>query len=195
MLTGWRAGEVLSLRRDYIDRTRREARLPDTKTGHSVQAPVRRSAGTARWAAAHRRLALLLTLRRRCSPVGEFPALCWAASSGCASVPASATPAAHVIRHRIVTDIAGAAPNLRTGMMLSGPQKHGRIPGLRARGTRAGQRGSRYTCWPDRSARRRGDACRPRANNAARREGKTVKCHGETDRTRRRCRSWSRRSA
>ena len=37
LMTGWRAGEVLTLQRSFVDRARREARLPDTKTGHSVR--------------------------------------------------------------------------------------------------------------------------------------------------------------
>ena len=93
--------------------------MPDTKTGHSVR-PL-----------AAETLALLDGLPRIVGSPYYFPAvndprqplshstlahafrrLCKQAGVKHAS--------AHVVRHRIVTDVAGAAPNVRTGMMLSG---------------------------------------------------------------------------
>ena len=119
LMTGWRAGEVLTLQHSFVDHQRREARLPDTKTGHSVR-PL-----------AAETLALLAGLPRIVGSPYFFPAvtdprrplshstlahafrrLCKAAGVKHAS--------AHVVRHRVVTEVAGAAPNVRTGMMLSG---------------------------------------------------------------------------
>jgi integrase len=119
LLTGWRASEVLSLERRFINRARREARLPDTKTGHSVR-PL-----------ATETLAMLDGLPRVVGAPFYFPAvsdarrtlsystLAHAFKRLCTSAGVEAA-SAHVVRHRIVTDIAGAAPNVRTGMLLSG---------------------------------------------------------------------------
>ena len=119
LMTGWRAGEALTLQRSFVDRARQEARLPDTKTGHSVR-PL--AAGT---------LALLDAQPRVAGSPYYFPAvkelskplshstLAHAFKRLCARARVKHA-SAHVIRHRIVTDVAGAAPNLRTGMMLSG---------------------------------------------------------------------------
>ena len=119
LMTGWRAGEVLTLQRSFIDRGRQEARLPDTKTGHSVR-PL--AAGA---------LALLDAQPRVAGSPYYFPAV--KDSSRSLSHPTLAHAfrrlseragvkhaSAHVIRHRVVTDVAGAAPNVRVGMMLSG---------------------------------------------------------------------------
>jgi integrase len=119
LLTGWRVGEVISLQRSFVDRQRGEARLPDTKTGHSV----RPLAGEV--------LALLDELPRIVGTDYYFPSvtdakrplpyntvkwhfrhLCKRAGVRHASV--------HLLRHRICTDIASVAPNVRVGMMLSG---------------------------------------------------------------------------
>ena len=119
LLTGWRASEVLTLRREHVDHERREARLPDTKTGHSVR-PLSAEA-----------LALLDGLPRVVGSPWYFPA----ASGGRTHLSISALSSAmrrlskragirhvspHVIRHRVVTDVASLAPNLRVGMALSG---------------------------------------------------------------------------
>ena len=119
LMTGWRAGEVLSLERAFIDRARSEARLPDTKTGHSVR-PL-----------AAQTLALLDSLPRVVGSPYYFPAVKDARKPLSLSTlthafgrlckrAGIAHASAHVVPHRVITDVAGAAPNVRTGMMLSG---------------------------------------------------------------------------
>jgi integrase len=119
LMTGWRVGEVRTLQRPFIDRQRREARLPDTKTGHSVR-PL--AADT---------LTLLAALPRIVGSAYYFPAVTDPRRPLSHSTLAHAFrrlceqagvkhASAHVVRHRVVTDVAGAAPNVRTGMMLSG---------------------------------------------------------------------------
>ena len=119
LMTGWRAGEVLTLQRPFVDHQRREARLPDTKTGHSVR-PL-----------AAETLALLDALPRVVGSPYYFPAVTDPRRPLSHSTLAHAFrrvckragikhASAHVVRHRVITDVAGAAPNVRTGMMLSG---------------------------------------------------------------------------
>lgn len=119
LLTGWRAGEILTLRREWLRAERAEAHLPDTKTGHSV-----RPLGAAA-------LALLARLPRIVGSPYVFPAprdaskpLPYATLAGAF---ADVTKAAglrgvslHTLRHRIVTDLANEAPNVRVGMAVSG---------------------------------------------------------------------------
>ena len=119
LMTGWRAGEVLSLQRPFVDHQRREARLPDSKTGHSVR-PL-----------ATETLALLDGLQRIVGSPYYFPAVTDPRRPLSHSTLAHAFrrlceqagvkhASAHVVRHRVVTDVAGAAPNVRIGMMVSG---------------------------------------------------------------------------
>lgn len=119
LMTGWRAGEALSLKREFVYADRGEARLPDTKTGFSVR-PLAPDV-----------LALLDGLKRVVGSPYCFPGIVdprqplsygtvydrLALIREAAGVPKGSF---HVIRHRIVTDIAGAAPNIRTGMSISG---------------------------------------------------------------------------
>jgi integrase len=119
LMSGWRAGEVRTLKRSYVDHGRSEARLPDTKSGHSVR-PL-----------AAETLALLDGLPRIVGSPYYFPAagdaqkpmshstLAHALQRVCKRAGVKAA-SAHVVRHRVITDVAGAAPNIRTGMMLSG---------------------------------------------------------------------------
>jgi integrase len=119
LMSGWRAAEALTIQRPFVDRARCEARLPDTKTGHSVR-PL-----------ATETLALLDSLPRIVGSAYYFPAVTDARRPLSHSTMAHAFrrlceragvqgASAHVVRHRVVTDVAGAAPNVRTGMMLSG---------------------------------------------------------------------------
>jgi integrase len=119
LLTGWRITEVLTLQRPFVRWDLGEAHLPDTKTGHSVR-PLGAEA-----------LALLAGIERR-------PGVPWffngiqdpnQALSYDTTIKAfrriaergglrGVTP--HTLRHRIVTDVAGSAPNIRTGMRVTG---------------------------------------------------------------------------
>jgi integrase len=119
LLSGWRATEALALQREHVQADVGEARLPDSKSGHSVR-PLSTEA-----------LAVLAAIKRR-------PGVPWFfAGIEDPSKPLSYNSVRpvfariaqraglvgvtlHTLRHRVVTDLAGAAPNLRTGMSVSG---------------------------------------------------------------------------
>lgn len=119
LMTGWRANEALTLKREHIYGDRSEARLPDTKTGFSVR-PLAPDV-----------LALLDGLKRVVGSPYCFPGIVdprqplsystvydrFVLIKEAAGVKQAGL---HVVRHRIVTDIAGASPNIRTGMAISG---------------------------------------------------------------------------
>jgi integrase len=117
--TGWRASEVVKLQHAHLYRDRGEARLPDTKTEFSVR-PL-----------AAEVFAEIDALPRIVGSPWVFPSI------GSASEPLSYNTfekafkrvrtkagltgvSLHTLRHRIVTDIAGAAQNMREGMAVSG---------------------------------------------------------------------------
>lgn len=118
-LTGWRVSEVLELQRAYLRRDLGEVHLPDSKNGFSAR-PLSAEA----WA-------VLDAISRRPGVPWLFPS----PDDGKASISPSVfshafrriakraglvavTP--HTLRHRVVTDIANAAPNVRVGMAVSG---------------------------------------------------------------------------
>jgi integrase len=119
MLTGWRINEALSLQRSFIDRTERVARLPDTKTGHSVR-PLATDA-----------LAFLDGLPRVLESDFYFPAVDdhrkrlsrstfqKALQRLCKSARIKdASP--HVLRHRVISVVANEAKNTKAGMAFTG---------------------------------------------------------------------------
>jgi len=93
-LTGWRSGEVLGLRWDELDLSRRSATLGDTKTGRSmrplsyVACDVLRSLG--------RSGDLVFSATRGSGRMAGFPKL-WARIAKLAELPADVTP--HTLRH------------------------------------------------------------------------------------------------
>jgi integrase len=119
VLTGWRISELLNLRWDQVRRDLGEAHLPDTKTGFSAR-PLAPEA-----------LALLDRIERRPGVPWVLPGITdprqpldyntvlkafrrFAARAGLKGI----TP--HTLRHRVTTDVAGASPNIRTGMAVTG---------------------------------------------------------------------------
>ena len=118
-LTGWRISELLGLRWEHIRRDPPEARLPDTKTGFSAR-PIPQPAmdvldGIERrpgvpW--------VLPGIRDARKPL-DYDTVHKAATSLSRAVGLdSITP--HILRHRVVTDVASAVPNIRTGMAVTG---------------------------------------------------------------------------
>lgn len=119
ILTGWRVSEVLTLRWEDVRRDLGEAHLPDTKTGFSAR-PLAPEA-----------LALLDGIERRPGVPWVLPGIKHprepldydtlakafrriVARAGLKGV----TP--HTLRHRVVTDVASASANIRTGMAVTG---------------------------------------------------------------------------
>ena len=153
LMSGWRAGEVLTLQRSFVDRARQEARLPDTKTGHSVR-PL--ALGT---------LALLDALPRLAGSPYYFPAV------KDPSEPLSHSTLAHAFR-RLCKRQGSSMPALtlsatgRHRRCRRGAQRaHGhdvewpqidRPSGLRSCGAGAGGQRSRYRSEQDRGAGRGG---------------------------------------
>jgi integrase len=118
-LSGWRIGELLTLRWEHVRRDLGEARLPDTKTGFSAR-PLTASV-----------LYVLDTVERRPGVPWVLPGIRdprlpleyftvhkafrrIAARAGLTGV----TP--HTLRHRFTTEVANTAPNIRTGMAVTG---------------------------------------------------------------------------
>jgi integrase len=119
LMTGWRATEVATLRHDYLHHDRGEAHLPDTKTDFSAR-PLARE--------------VFEQIEKLPLIVGSpwvFPAVKDATrplsydtledAFGKVRAKAGLTDVSlHTLRHRIVTEIAGEAKNLREGMAVSG---------------------------------------------------------------------------
>jgi hypothetical protein len=118
-LTGWRIMEILTLRWEYLRRDLGEARLPETKIGFSV-----RPLSVAAWT-------VLDTIK--CQPGVQWvlPGVRNAAlhldydtvEKGFRRIAAAAgvmRVTLHSLRHRFTTDVASAAPNIRTGMAVTG---------------------------------------------------------------------------
>jgi integrase len=118
-LTGWRVSEILTLRWVFVRRDLAEAHLPDTKTGFLVR-PLAPAA-----------LAVLDGIERRPGVPWVLPGVrdperplnydtlhkAFARIAARAGVR-GVTP--HTLRHRVTTDVAGASPNIRTGMAVTG---------------------------------------------------------------------------
>jgi integrase len=118
-MTGWRADEVVKLQHDYLHHDRGEARLPVTKTDFSAR-PL-----------APEVFDVIEALPRIVGTPWVFPAVGDATKPlsynilekafGRLRAKAGLTGVSlHTLRHRIVTDIAGEAKNLREGMAVSG---------------------------------------------------------------------------
>jgi len=118
-LTGWRIRELLDLRWEHVRLDLQEVRLPDTKTGFSAR-PISPAASVVlngierrpgvRW--------ILPGVRDPQKPLDYdtvHKAACRiSAKAGVERI----TP--HILRHRVITDVASASPNIRTGMAVTG---------------------------------------------------------------------------
>jgi integrase len=96
VLTGWRSGEALALRRSDIDFDRRTSRLADTKTGFSVRPLSRRACDVLRSAPQIGAGDLVFPATRGDGRMIGFPKI-WARIAKLGSLPADVTP--HVLRH------------------------------------------------------------------------------------------------
>jgi integrase len=118
-LTGWRIMELLTLRWEYLRPDLGEAHLPETKIGFSV-----RPLSPAAWAILHgveRRLGVPWVLPgvRSAEVHLDYDTV----EKGFRRIAAGAGVdgvTLHTLRHRFTTDVAGAAPNIRTGMAVTG---------------------------------------------------------------------------
>jgi integrase len=94
IVTGWRTGEVIGLRWDEIDLTRRTAVLGDTKTGQSVRPLSRTACDILR--AQNTKQGLVFPAARGLGHMNGF-AKVWSRLIRLEGVPAEVTP--HVLRH------------------------------------------------------------------------------------------------
>ena len=118
-LTGWRIRELLDLQWEHIRLDLREVRFPDTKTGFSAR-PISPAALTL-LEGIERRPGVRWVLARYSDPQkpldyhAMYKAACRiSAKAGVERV----TP--HILRHSVITDVASASPNIRTGMAVTG---------------------------------------------------------------------------
>jgi integrase len=95
-LTGWRRGEVLSLRWFDVDLARRTATLPDTKSGRSVRPLSNAACDALRGLTRTDDRDLAFRPTRGASRMGGFPKL-WARIATLGKLPADVTP--HTLRH------------------------------------------------------------------------------------------------
>lgn len=95
-LTGWRRGEALTLRWEYVDLDRRTARLPDTKTGLSVRPLSSAACDVLRTLTRENPETLVFPAARGAGTMGGFTSL-FARIIKAGELPPDVTP--HVLRH------------------------------------------------------------------------------------------------
>ncbi len=95
-LTGWRSGEALTLRWEYVDLDRRTARLPDTKTGLSVRPLSHAACDVLRSLTRGKADTLVFPANRGQGTMAGFPAM-FARIIKAGKLPPDVTP--HVLRH------------------------------------------------------------------------------------------------
>ena len=95
-LTGWRSGEVLTLRWEHVDLDRRTARLPDTKTGLSIRPLSHAACNVLRTLTRGEAGALVFPASRGKGPMVGFPTM-FARITKAGGLPVDVTP--HVLRH------------------------------------------------------------------------------------------------
>jgi integrase len=119
IVTGWRRGEVLGLRRSEIDLPRRTARLTDTKTGASLRPLSELACAVIR---AQPRIGDIVFASRS----GETPIVgyrkMWLRIAKLGDLPAGITP--HVLRHSFASLAADLGYNEPTIASLLGHKTH-----------------------------------------------------------------------
>jgi len=95
-LTGWRSGEALTLRWEYVDLERRTTRLPDTKTGLSIRPLSHAACDVLQTLARGEPNALVFPASRGKGTMAGFPAM-FERIAKAGGLPADVTP--HVLRH------------------------------------------------------------------------------------------------
>ncbi|WP_376097207.1 tyrosine-type recombinase/integrase [Roseomonas sp. CCTCC AB2023176] len=95
LLTGWRKGEALALRREDVDLARQTARLPDTKSGASVR-PLSKAACDVLASMPTTTSSLFFPPTRGTGLMSGFSSM-WERICKLGGVPADVTP--HVLRH------------------------------------------------------------------------------------------------
>ena len=143
-LTGFRRGEVLSLKWSEIDLKRRTATLADTKTGRSIRPLSRTACDVLR--GLPRTADLVFPASRGDGCMTGFPKL-WARIAKLGALPADVTP--HVLRHSFASlagDLGFSEPTIaalfgHAGRSITSRYVHS-ADGVLARGGRCG-------CWKD----------------------------------------------
>jgi integrase len=118
-LTGWRIDELLTLKWSYLRRDLGEARLPATKTGFSAR-PL-----------APATLVVLDAIERRPGVPWVLPGIrditrpldydtVHKAFARVARRAGVREATLHTLRHRVITDVANASPNIRVAMAVTG---------------------------------------------------------------------------
>ena len=95
-LTGWRSGEALTLRWEYLDLDRRTARLPDTKTGLSIRPLSRAACDVLAGLTRGKPFELVFPASRGDGAMTGFPGM-FERIVKAGGLPADVTP--HVLRH------------------------------------------------------------------------------------------------
>jgi integrase len=109
-LTGWRSGEALTLRWDYLDLTRRTATLPSTKTGKSVRPLSLRACNLLK--SVERMGELVFPPTRGAGTMTGFRKI-WNRIMALSGLPADVTP--HVLRHSfasVAADLGYSEPTI-----------------------------------------------------------------------------------
>jgi integrase len=131
-LTGWRSGEALALRWEWVDLARRIARLPDTKTGASIRVLSAAACDVLRAQGPGAADALVFPPARGAGTMSGFGSF-FARIAKAGGLPADVTP--HVLRHSFASigndlgytepTIAGLLGHRGTGSTTRGYIHHG----------------------------------------------------------------------